>query len=143
MSQTFADYVLSIAGSVEESSEFPQVHVSDDGDCVEIFITKDSYYAERFDGLVTVYLSQTEENGEKRIVGALIKNIKSFICQMAKEMPGFRFECEHGELPLKYLLTAISWKQTERTDIVLKLREIVATNEITRDRTIPSNLAPA
>lgn len=147
MSQAFADYVLGIAGSVEESSEFPQVNVCDEGDCVEIFFAKDNYYAERVDNLVTVYLSQEDGSESRRIVGAVIKNVKSFICHMANESAGFRADVKHRELQLSYLLAAIVWNhendENSKLSFLLEVRDMIDSNEATRTHAIPSGFACA
>lgn len=147
MSQTFADYVLGIAGSVEESPEFPQINVCDEGDCIEIFFAKDNYYAERIDKLVTVYLLQSDEKESSRIVGVVIKNVKSFICHMANKSAGFRADVKHRELQLSYLLAAIAWshenEENSNLSFLLEVRDLVDSNETARTLTIPSEFACA
>lgn len=101
----FARSVLSLAA--ETTPVGPRAFYNKDGDCIEFFISDESFYAERIDGLVTVYYGQ--ESGE--IVGSLIKGVKRFVEQMTKSSPGFVIEIEDGPVRLAHLFTAGMWKQ--------------------------------
>lgn len=83
----------------------PMAFYDSDGDCIEFFIANDAFYAERLDGLVTVYYSQ--ETGE--IVGSLIKNIKKFIAKVLETAPGFKIEIQGKKVQLEHLFTAKMW----------------------------------
>lgn len=56
-----------------------------DGDCIEFLFSNESYYAQRFDSLVTVFYGR--ESGE--IVGSLIKGVKTLIKDVLKHTPAF------------------------------------------------------
>ena len=67
----FADVVMEAASSAETFE--PMAVYDQDGDCIEFLFSNESYYAQRFDSLVTVYYGR--ESGE--IVGSLIKGVKT------------------------------------------------------------------
>lgn len=53
--------------------ELPLVTYIPEGDCLEIVLAEDNYYAERINGLVTIYYSEHTD----KIVGLLIKGIQA------------------------------------------------------------------
>lgn len=118
----FAQLVLS---RVDPSDPFAAMaHYDADGDCIEFSISRESFYAERIDTLVTVFRSQ--ETNE--IVGSLIKGVRKFLRQVLRQSPGFRIEVRDGRIKLTHLFTAKLW--TEEMDpkavpgiIYQKLRE--------------------
>ena len=64
----------------------PTVTYIRDGDCIEFFARPGSYYAERLDDLVTVYLDR--KSGE--IVGSVIKGVSTFCKKSGLEDRGGR-----------------------------------------------------
>jgi len=108
----FAEAVLQMA-ELDEPFR-PQATYIPEGDCLEFLVAPDDYYAERVDGLLTVYYSR--ESGE--IIGSLIKGVKGFI---AKKFPGFMIEVEAGPVKLSHLFQFQLWsEQREPDDIVVR-----------------------
>lgn len=91
----------------EEPRAFPHADYIPDGDCVEFFISNESYYAERVDDLLTVYYGQ--ESGT--VSGAMLKSIHRFVKQFAETSPGFRIDVSDGPVRLSLLFTAGMWRQ--------------------------------
>ncbi|MEX0866568.1 MAG: hypothetical protein WD030_04360 [Pirellulales bacterium] len=88
----------------------------------------DSYYAERIDDLITVFISR--QSGEP--VGALIKNVGTFVKEVLESTPGFQAEIRGEGIQLEYLLTAGLWRKQKAEkghngnaiELYLRLREI-------------------
>ena len=112
----FADAIMEIA-DLKEPFE-PQVIYIPDGDCLEFVATPDDYYAERIDGLVTVFYSR--QSGE--IMGSLIKGIKGFCEKIVKKYPGFIIEINEGPVQLSLLFRARLWtgEGTESDPLLVK-----------------------
>jgi hypothetical protein len=87
----------------------PKIFQNDDGDCLEVLLSTDSYVAKRLDSLVTVYVNR--ENGQ--LVGALVKGIRAFISEMVERIPGFKIEIMDNKVKLEYLFTAGLWSHDE------------------------------
>lgn len=96
----------------------PKVFHNHDGDCIEVLLSNDNYYAERLDSLVTVYVNR--ENGE--LVGALVKGVRSFIKRMVARIPGFIIEIVDGKVKLEYLFTAGLWSHDAGANQILVQR---------------------
>jgi hypothetical protein len=72
MTPEFEQFALD--GPVTEAGDFqPIAHHDPDGDCIEFIASDESYYAQRLDSLVTVYIGR--ETGE--IVGSFIIRAKN------------------------------------------------------------------
>lgn len=66
------DFAGAVLGRVPDvPAPFPQVSYDPDGDCIEVLLSGESYYARWLGGPLTVYLSQ--ETGE--IVGILVEGM--------------------------------------------------------------------
>ena len=106
----FAERVM---GMAEPSEPFEsQVTYNPDGDCIEFIASPDNFYAERVDGLVTVYYS--ERTGQ--VIGSLIKGVRSFCDRMLKTNPGFGIEIRDGKVRLKHLFLAHLWNMSEQAE---------------------------
>jgi DUF971 family protein len=102
-----------LADSEREFSPFAEFDA--DGDCIEFFMKPDPYYAERIDGLLTVYRSQ--EN--KEIIGAQIKRVSALCAEILGKFPGFRVEVHDGKVPLVHIFRVGLWSlRGDRHDIV-------------------------
>ncbi len=84
------------------------------GDCIEFIARPGRYRAQRLDDLVTVYLS--EENDE--IVGSLIKGVSSLYRQLAEKYPGFKITVEDGRVRLEHLFLAHLWSEPAPSKVV-------------------------
>ena len=93
----------------------PQAHFNADGDCIEVLLTNDDYYARRLDSLVTVYESRTEG----RLVGALVKGVRRFIGEIVKRLPGFKIEIVDNKVKLEYLFAAGLWRDDVSDNVTL------------------------
>ncbi|MHB8864468.1 MAG: hypothetical protein ACYC6N_18850 [Pirellulaceae bacterium] len=96
----------------------PKIFDNREGDCIEVWLSDDSYRAERVDSLVTVYVNR--ENGE--LVGALVKGVRSFIRKTVATIPGFVIEIMDGKVKLEYLFTAGLWSHGKSPNCVLVRR---------------------
>jgi hypothetical protein len=100
------DFEQAVLEAAAQAGEFCPLAVYDpDGDCIEFLISNESYRAERFDCLVTIYYGR--ESG--KIVGSLIKGVKTFIRDVLKKSPGFKIEIHDSKLKLVHLFTARMW----------------------------------
>jgi hypothetical protein len=102
---SFVDQVLSQVPS--RPVPFPQVTYDPDGDCIEFLLSNESYYAQRLDGLTTIYRSQ--ETSE--IVGSLLTGVRAFLARVLQRAPGFRVEIQDGRIRLEHLFTARLWSE--------------------------------
>jgi hypothetical protein len=89
-----------------------------EGDCVEFFARPGSFYAQRIDDVVTVYLSQKDDE----IVGSLIKGIKAFCERIMKNFPGFKIEIDDGKVRLEHIFLAHLWSSEPLQDKIKVLR---------------------
>ena len=85
-----------------------------DGDCIEFVARPGPYHARRLDALVTVYLS--EENDE--IVGSLIKGVQSLCQQLTSKYPGFKINVDDGRIRLEHLFLAHLWSEPVPSKLV-------------------------
>jgi len=109
----FAEAVLHKA---EPATPFkPQVTYIPEGDCLEFVASNDDYYAERIDGLVTVYYSR--ETNE--VMGSLIKGVRQLCAGIAERCPGFAIEIEAGKVKLGHLFLAHLWTRPRNPDDIL------------------------
>lgn len=123
----FAQTLLTKAAQAASRISEPKAFYNSDGDCIEVFLSADSYRAERLSDLLTIYLSR--ETGV--IVGILMKGVKQFLSDLLAESPGFQIEIRDGKVRLAYLLTAAIWKSSDgadkvKIDIYRAMREEIA-----------------
>jgi hypothetical protein len=76
-----------------------------DGDCIEFFAKPGPYYADRIDGLLTVYKSQ--ESGE--IVGSHIKGVSHLCRELMGKYPNLRIEVHDRKIRLVHIFRAKLW----------------------------------
>jgi hypothetical protein len=100
----------------QPQSEFsPFADYDADGDCIEFFMKPDPHYAERADGLLTVYRSQET----KEIVGAQIKRVTALCADILGKFPGFRVEVHDGKVPLVHIFRIRLWSlRSEQDELV-------------------------
>lgn len=100
-------------------------------DCLECVFLPDDYYAERIDGLVTVYYSH--ETGA--IVGSLIKGFKKLYHRLLTENPGFAIIIQDGAISLEHLFVAHVMTLAKPSKVIaMKYQKLVATakkNDVT------------
>ena len=99
LNDAFAESLLARVPASEP--QLPFVEVDAAGDCIEVLLSSDSYYAERLDSRVTVYMSR--DSGD--LVGALVKGVRKIV----ECMPGLRIEITDGPVQLEYVFTASLW----------------------------------
>lgn len=92
-----------------------------DGDCIEFFMTPDAYFAERVDGLLTVYRSQDN----KEIVGAQIKGMKALLADILGKFPSFRVEIHDGKFPLVHIFRVGLWSLRGESDDVVHIYQFL------------------
>ncbi|HET6878764.1 MAG TPA: hypothetical protein VFI31_01260, partial [Pirellulales bacterium] len=88
MEDPFAQALVAKAAGMASRVSEPKAFYNIDGDCIEVFLSADSYRAERLSDLLTIYVSR--ESGA--IVGILMKRVKQFVKDLLAESPGFRIE---------------------------------------------------
>lgn len=96
----FAKAVIRIAGPPKPFE--PVAYYDRDGDCIEFIAKPEPFYAERVDGLVTVYYGQES----KEIVGSLIKGVSRFLPKVFAQCPGSRILIKDGRVRLEHLFLA-------------------------------------
>lgn len=127
----FSNAVLEMfKGCGEKIPEIPLVTYIPEGDCIEFVFAEDNYYAERIDGLVTVYYS--EKTGE--IVGSLIKGVTPFIKNLSVKLPNFKITVKDGTTKLEHIFLASLWSksempQTDNIRIVRAYEKLIAEAE--------------
>src|ERR1043166_4200765 len=82
----------------------------------------DPYFAERVDGLLTVYRSQ--EN--KEIIGAQIKRVKALLADILGKFPSFRVEIHDGKFPLVHIFRVSMWSLRGESDDVVHIYQFLA-----------------
>lgn len=87
MSLEFEQYVLN--GPVATEFE-PITSYNPDGDCFEFIAMNETFRAERFDPLVTVYVGRKSNE----VIGYLIKGISKYVSEVLDRYPSFRIEIE-------------------------------------------------
>jgi hypothetical protein len=98
-----------------QSKFSPFAEYDPDGDTIEFFMKPDPYFAERIDGMLTVYPSQES----KEIVGSQIKRVSAVCAEILGKFPGFRVEVHDGKVPLVHIFRVGLWSlRGERADVV-------------------------
>ncbi len=85
----------------------PTAYYDRDGDCIEFIAKPDDFYAERVDGILTVYRSRKDNE----IMGSVIKGVSSLCENLLKIYPGFIVEVQEGTVRLAHLFTARMWSK--------------------------------
>lgn len=133
----FADWVDENA---PPASEFEPYAVYDpDGDCIEFFAIHATFYANRIDQLLTVYL----EEETNRLVGALIKDVSKFMrTQIQNKCPVTSFVIQGQDVQVKMLFIAGLLSDGDPNPIVEETyRQLANLAEFTRLKA--SDLVPA
>ena len=109
------EFAEAVAQMAEPGAPFePKATYIPEGDCLEFLASDDDYYAERVDGLLTVFYSRKT----KEIIGSLIKGVKGFI---AERCPGLMIEIEAGPVKLSHLFLAQLWsEQREPNSLIVR-----------------------
>lgn len=124
------DFGRSLLQKASAAPEFePSAYYNEDGDCIEVLLSDESYYSERVDDLLTVYRGQES----KEIVGSLIKSVRSFVQDFSKTSPGFLIEVVDGDVRLAHLFTAGIWKGCDEVGFLSyqKLRDTADEKNLT------------
>ena len=102
------DFAASVLAMANVQRPFtPTATYIPEGDCIEFVVAPDDHYAERIDGLVTVYYSRKTHE----IIGSLIKGVRAFVEKILETLPGFKIEVEAGPVRLDHLFLARVWTQ--------------------------------
>lgn len=114
------------------SLEYPHVHHHEDGDCIELLLSGESYKAVRIDDLMTVYMHRET----KKPVGALLKGVNKFTNQLKQTLPGASVDLTGQNVSLEYILSAGMWRtdgDEEVYKIYIELREVAKEKNIRVD----------
>ena len=125
---TNEEFAASVQKIAERAEPFrPQVAYIPEGDCLEFMVAPDDYYAERIDGLVTVFYSR--KTGE--IIGSLIKGVKEFCRRIAERCPGFEIEIQAGKVKLSHLFLVGLWTEPRQAGgvVVRTYRKLIEVAE--------------
>lgn len=79
----------------------PAAYYDPDGDCIELFLSPESFKAERLDKWVTVYRGRDSNE----IVGSLIKNIR----ELFDRFPGLQIDLVGRRVRVSHILRAPAW----------------------------------
>jgi len=104
----------------------PRASYDPDGDCIEFLAAPDSFYAERIDGLVTVYRSQKTDD----IIGSLIKGARALCSRLSQTLPGLGIEIRDGSVRLRCLFQAELWTRPPGKITVLTYQKLI---QVARD----------
>jgi len=98
--EEFEKRVLDLGTTTEQFE--PTATYDPDGDCIEFLTSPEPFYAERVDGLVTVYYGQES----REVIGSLIKGVARFCKKLLDEKPAFRIVITDGRVRLSHLFLA-------------------------------------
>lgn len=128
-------FALTLLAGVKEPAT-PISYYNEAGDCVEILLSNESYFADRADGVATLYIGR--ETG--KVVGAVIKGIREFLHSVLEDAPGFRVEIlDDDGFRVEHLLSVVLWKRqpSPYDDCTVKrykyLRDAAEDNRLTVD----------
>ncbi|HET6248155.1 MAG TPA: hypothetical protein VFE47_10700 [Tepidisphaeraceae bacterium] len=100
-----------------------------DGDCIEFIARPGPYRAQRLDDLVTVYLSEADDE----IVGSLIKGIQKLCRQLTEKLPGFKVNVDDGRIRLEHLFLAYTWSEPLQSKLIQRTyRKLIEAAEATK-----------
>jgi len=122
-----SDFAAHMMGLTRDVQPFQPSAVYDrDGDCIEFIAKPDSFYAERIDDLVTVYLS----HDDNEIVGSLVKGVSVFCRELLEKLPGLKIEVHGGKVRLVHFFRAKMWTSSADNDCVtLTYRKLIEVAE--------------
>ncbi|MDR2707028.1 MAG: hypothetical protein LBC02_14740 [Planctomycetaceae bacterium] len=118
--------------NISTKSFCPFVFYNKEGDCFEFYVSQNSYYSERIDDYLTVFLDM--ETNE--IVGFMIKNVKRIVEMASSSKTAWSFIVDDGEVRLNALFVMIlsNDRSHENKEILVreykKVIEIAETNKI-------------
>jgi len=98
----FENAMLEMASQVQEEFS-PFMLPNEDGDCVEFFVSPESYSAKRVDDYLTLYLD--EETCD--VAGFVVKNITRILELIATQQTACSFIIRDGEMCLHALFAAM------------------------------------
>jgi hypothetical protein len=98
--QDFAEQMMQLASDAEPF--VPTAAYDPDGDCIELLVKADTFYAERVDNLVTVYYSH--ETNE--ITGSLIKGVSKLCQKLLERSTGVKIRILDGRVSLEHIFIA-------------------------------------
>lgn len=99
------------------------------GDCIEFVARPGRYRAERLDELVTVYVSEEDDE----IVGSLIKGVQTLCRQLNEKLPGFKINVDDGRIRLEHLFLAHLWSEPSPSKLVERTyRKLIEVAEETK-----------
>jgi hypothetical protein len=123
------EFMAEMEGRFGCASQFqPTATYIPEGDCIEFVARPGPYRAKRLDDLVTVYLSENDDE----IVGSLIKGVRELCHRLTEKLPGFRINVEGGRIRLEHLFLAHLWSGPRPSPFVeLTYRRLIEVAEET------------
>lgn len=104
LEDTFGQMILGAAEAA--SAVTPRSYYNEDGDCIEIRLAEESYYAERADGLLTLFIGRNSG----KVVGAVIKEVRKLVHSAIEKAPGFRVEIMDDDgCKVEHILSLVLW----------------------------------
>lgn len=111
------DWVRELIATAAPDPTYPMHFLNEDGDCLEIFFSGDSYFGCRIDSTVTVYLSEET----KQPIGVLLKGLKHLVRRLAERLPNASLDLRGEKMPVSYLITAYLWALAPSDAVKLNL----------------------
>jgi hypothetical protein len=103
---TNVDFAAVVLGAAKPAKPFrPVARYDPDGDCLEVFLANDPFYAQRLDDLVTVYRSEKTD----QVVGSLVKGVRKLCREMKEKCPGFSIEIEAEKVKVEHIFLIAQW----------------------------------
>ncbi len=98
-----------LLGRAEQSTAvIPASYYNEDGDCIEIRLSDESFFADRADSLVTFFIGRES----RQVVGAVIKGWKQLMESMLEHTPGFRVEIMDDDgVKVEHILSVVLWQK--------------------------------
>jgi hypothetical protein len=117
----YEEFIDKLLGEPER--EFaPFAEYDADGDCIEFFAAPGPFYAERIDGMLTVYRSRET----KEIVGSLIKGASHLCKELLGKYPNLRIEVHDGKIRLVHIFRAKLWLLPRENEEIIHIYKLLA-----------------
>ncbi len=110
----------------------PMAFYNPDGDCIEIHLRNEPFFARILDGWFTAYYSEST----REVVGGMLKGVQS---NLLRRFPGLRIDVEGGRVKLALLLRAPAYESGDE----VKQRTYQAVIREAEQHTITTELEPS
>lgn len=124
------DFIGSLPKADEKTFK-PSVFHNKAGDCLEFYASPESFFAERLDGFITLYIGR--ETGD--IVGCVLKGVSTQLTEMFEKYPGLKLEISGKRIKLAPIFTFRQFTSSSKqvAEAYRSLRIMAETPEIEED----------